>query len=150
WFPVVHRWCRSFGGPAADVEDLVQEVFVVVQRKLDDFDGEQLGAWLYRITQRKVRDHHRRSWFRRVVLGREVTEPVTEETSGTQLEQKQARERFYRLVDRMNPKWRESFVMFEVVGHSGEEIATLLDLPAATVRTHLHRARKEFLALVTE
>ena len=71
-------------------------------------------------------------------------------SSATLLEQKQARAHFYALVGRMNRKWRETFVLFEVVGHSGEEIAALTGLPHATVRTHLHRARKEFLALLAE
>jgi RNA polymerase sigma-70 factor (ECF subfamily) len=151
WFHVVQRWCRSLGGPSADVEDLVQEVFVVVQRKLSRFEGDYLAAWLYRITLRTVRDQRRRSWFRRVVLGREEeTKDVEDEgaSSFTLLEQKQTRARFYRIVASMNRKWRDTFVLFEVVGHSGDEIAVLTGLPAATVRTHLHRARKEFLALV--
>jgi RNA polymerase sigma-70 factor (ECF subfamily) len=151
WFRVVRRWCHSFGGPSADVDDLVQEVFVVVQRKLPSFEGAHLAAWLYSIALRTVRDQRRRSWFRRVVLGREkATNDVEDERASSLalLEQKQTRARFYRIVASMNRKWRDTFVLFEVVGHSGDEIAVLTGLPPATVRTHLHRARKEFLALV--
>jgi len=39
WFRPVHRWIRALGGPGIDAEDLTQEVFIVVQRKLGRFDG---------------------------------------------------------------------------------------------------------------
>ena len=147
WFDAVHRWVRAFGGPAADVEDLTQEVFVVVQRKLDGFDGENVGGWLYTITRRTVSDYRRRWWFRKIFMRpRDIAVEMVDERSEQVLERK----RFYRLVGRMNPKWRESFVLFEVLGYSGEEIATLRGLPHATIRTHLHRARKQFLGLLAE
>jgi RNA polymerase sigma-70 factor (ECF subfamily) len=144
---------RALGGPAADVEDLVQEVFVVVERKLADFDGRNLAGWLYRITQRTVSDYRRRAWFRGLFLRNDVVledlsaaEPSSHELYARKEEQR----RFYRLVGQMNARWRETFVLFEVAGYSGEEIAELTNLPHATVRTHLARARKEFLGLVAK
>jgi RNA polymerase sigma-70 factor (ECF subfamily) len=154
WFRSVYRWVKALGGPDADVEDLVQEVFLVVQRKLDTFDGRNLPGWLYGITSRIVRDHRRRAWFRHLFLRPQETalDDIEDrgQTSEERLQQRQEQRLFYRLVGRMNPKWQESFILFEVDGLSGEEIAALRGLPAATVRTHLHRARKQFLALVAE
>jgi RNA polymerase sigma-70 factor (ECF subfamily) len=151
WFRTVHHWARVLGGPASDTEDLVQEVFIVVQRKLNGFDGRNVSGWLYQITARVVSDHRRRRWFRSLFL-REAVEidqlvdlaPDAEQ----ELSRKQDQQRFYRLVGRLNAKWRDSFVLFEVGGYGGDEIATLQGLPAATIRTHLHRARKQFLALL--
>jgi RNA polymerase sigma-70 factor (ECF subfamily) len=152
WFRVVRRWVTALGGRGTDADDVTQEVFLVVQRKLADFDGTNLAGWLYLITRRAVRDHRRRSWFRRIVTGCDelVTDQIHDPSQDTAelLERKQDQLRFYRIVDRMNKKWREAFLLFEVVGHSGEEIAALQGIPTATVRTHLLRARKEFLALV--
>jgi len=154
WFDVVHRWVRALGGPNAEIEDLVQEVFLVVQRKLGSFDGRNLSGWLYTITQRTVSDYRRRWWFRSIFLRpREILVDELESRaadSEQELHARRERERFYRLVARMKPKWRDTFVLFEVLGYSGDEIATLQALPAATVRTHLHRARKEFLGLLTK
>jgi RNA polymerase sigma-70 factor (ECF subfamily) len=154
WFHPVFRWVSALGGPRADLEDLVQEVFVIVQRKLGGFDGRNLAGWLYRITERTVRDYRRRAWYRNIFLRpREVVLdelPNRDASSAELIEQRQARERFYEIVSRMNQTWRESFVLFEVQGYSGEEIAALRGIPSATVRTHLHRARKEFLALVAK
>ena len=154
WFRVVYRWVRALGGPEADAEDLTQEVFVVVQRRLADFDGRNLPGWLYTITTRTLSDHRRRRWFRNLFLSAPEIEPedlaTCELDAEALLTRKQDRQRFYRLVGRMSKKWRDAFVLFEVEGYSGAEIAALQYLPAATVRTHLARARKQFLALLAQ
>ena len=56
--------------PSSDTEDLAQEIFLVVRRKLDRFDGGNLAGWLYRIAQLTVRDHRRRAWFKNLTLRR--------------------------------------------------------------------------------
>src|SRR3954470_2733317 len=69
-FNDVARWIRALGGLPADVEDLTQEVFLIVRRKLPQFDGRNLRGWLYRIAQRTVRDYRRGSWFRALFASR--------------------------------------------------------------------------------
>jgi RNA polymerase sigma-70 factor, ECF subfamily len=64
------------------------------------------------------------------------------------LDRKQREKRLYELVDRLNPRWRDSFLLFEIAGLTGEEIAELHGVPVPTVRTHLSRARKALVALV--
>src|SRR3954464_4387177 len=64
WFEEVATWIRALGGPEADRDDIVQEVFLVVRRRLEDFDGVNPAGWLYRITQRQVRDFRRRTWVK--------------------------------------------------------------------------------------
>ena len=152
WFDQVARWARALGGPSADVDDLAQEVFVVVNRKLERFDGRDPRSWLYRITARTVSDYRRRAWFRRVVLrARDVALESLPEQRGTPaelLERKEREQLVYRLLERMSEKRRTAFVLFEIEGYSGEEIAELEGVPLATVWTRLHHARKNFLALV--
>ena len=70
WFTDVVRWLYALGMPSSDTEDLAQEIFLVVRRKLDRFDGGNLAGWLYRIAQLTVRDHRRRAWFKNLVLRR--------------------------------------------------------------------------------
>src|SRR5689334_23689310 len=72
WFHDVSRWIRAFGGLDADLDDLAQEVFLIVRRQLPKFDGENLPGWLYRITQRTVRDYRRRAWYRRFLSKQHV------------------------------------------------------------------------------
>ena len=63
WFDEVVKWLYALGVPNSDTEDLAQEIFVVVRRKLSRFDGGNLAGWLYRIAQLTARDHRRRAWF---------------------------------------------------------------------------------------
>jgi RNA polymerase sigma-70 factor (ECF subfamily) len=154
WFHEVSRWVRALGGLGVDHEDVTQEVFMVVRRKLHQFDGTNVSSWLYRIAVLAVRDHRRRAWFRRVVLRQPedgAPEPAAaQDGPAVALERKQERAVLMELLSRMNETRRATFVLFEIEGLTGEEIARVQDVPVATVWTRLHYARKEFLALVAE
>lgn len=153
WFHPVYRWIRALGGPGIEAEDLAQEVFIVVQRKLGRFDGANLPGWLYRIAQLTVRDHRRRRWFRsRFLRASDVSldEIESPARSDDALARREQERRLYELVNQLNPQWREPFLLFEVGGLSGGEISELLGVPHATVRTYLFRARKAMVALVRQ
>jgi len=152
YFHDVLRWIRALGGPEGELEDLAQEVFVVVRRKLSSFDGGNLAGWLYKIAKLMARDHTRRAWFRRIFRGRRAIEfDELASVSGDPEALLAARENqrlFYRLVGQMSERRRATFVLFEVEGYSCEEIARLQNVPVGTVWTRLHHARKEFVAKV--
>jgi RNA polymerase sigma-70 factor (ECF subfamily) len=151
-FVTVARWVRALGASDGDVEDLAQEVFIIVRRKLPSFDGRNLPGWLYRIAQRTVRDHRRSAWFRNV-LGRQTpaSEPTSPEPSGLQvLQQRERRNVLESILARMSEKRRSTFVLFEIEGYSGEEIAQIQSLRLKTVWTRLHHARKDFIRMVAE
>jgi RNA polymerase sigma-70 factor, ECF subfamily len=154
-FNDVARWIRALGGMPSDVEDLTQEVFLVVRRKLSAFDGRNLRGWLYRIAQRTVRDYRRRAWFRRVFLGGgsapdQYDSAVAEGDPSDLFERKEAEGLLHGLLAKMSDVRRTTFILFEVAGYSGEEIADMQGIPLNTVWTRLHHARKEFLRLVAE
>lgn len=152
FFAHVARWVRALGAHDADVEDLTQEVFIIVRRKLSSFDGQNLGGFLYRIAQRTVRDHRRSAWFRNL-LGRRHPLPDLESPSPSGVEMIHHQEQ-RRLLDdilaRMSEKRRTTFVLFEIEGYSGEEIARIQCVPLKTVWTRLHHARKDFVRMVSE
>jgi RNA polymerase sigma-70 factor (ECF subfamily) len=151
WFGEVIRWIRALGGPDCDVEDLAQEVFIVVGRRLARFDGGNLAGWLYRIAANTVRDRRQRAWVRRVLLRRpdEALEELPARTPGPAelLDEKEARRRLHGLLATLSEKRRTVFVLFEIEGYSGEEIAALQGVPVATVWTRLHHARRDLAAL---
>ena len=154
WFDPCLRWLRALGIPDADLEDVGQEVFVVVRRKLGGFEGDRLAAWLYRIAARTASDQRRRAWFRRLwTRGSRIDLDTMHSHAAGPAELYERREA-ERLLDgvlaRMSEKRRVAFSLYEIEGYSGEEIAQLLDVPVATVWTRLHHARKEFLARVAE
>ena len=64
YFRQTVAWMRGLGVPEAEIEDVAQEVFLVVRRKLSHFHGGNLAGWLYRIANLTVRNFRRRAWFK--------------------------------------------------------------------------------------
>jgi RNA polymerase sigma-70 factor, ECF subfamily len=147
----VARWVRRLGGPGIDVEDAVQEIFLVAHRRLKDFTVEaRVKGWLFRTTEAVVRDHRRKQrwrWlFRRSID--ELDLPSEWPTPVEDLERSQAAAATYRLLDRLPDRHRAVLVLFELEGHSGEEIARMMGVKLPTVWVWLHRARARFVDLV--
>jgi RNA polymerase sigma-70 factor, ECF subfamily len=154
WFDDVVGWLYALGAPPSETEDLAQEIFIVVRRKLAQFDGGNLAGWLYRIAQLTVRDHRRRSWFRNLVLRRQEVDfskmPHEAASPARNFEDAEARRKFQLMISNMHGKLVTTFILFEIEGYSGEEIARIQDIPVGTVWTRLHKARKEFWKLVKD
>ena len=153
-FHDVCRWARAFGGLEADLDDLAQEVFLVVRRKLRQYRGPSMAAWLYGITRKTVSDYRRRAWMRRLLSGTtrsmELTPALEAPQDADVSERSDARRILSQVLGRMSARRRSAFVLFEIEGYSGKEIAELEQIPLATVHTRLHHARKDFLRLVAE
>ena len=154
WFVEVSRWIRALGGLEADRDDIVQEVFMVVRRRLPSFDGVNLPAWLYRITRRQVRDFRRRTWVKHIFTRLRIDEPDALPHAGGSpamaLEQKENQRLLYAVLDKMQADRRSAFVLFEIEGLSGDEIARIQNIPLNTVWSRLHHARKEFFAVAAK
>lgn len=142
------------GASQADVADLTQDVFIIVQRKLPTFDGDNIRGFLYQVTRRTVRDHRRSAWFRNLVTVKgapwEQTPAPVEQGPASSLEQAERLRELEQILEKMSDKRRTAFVLFEIEGYSGEEIAQLEDIPVKTVWTRLFHARKDFVAFVAE
>ena len=153
-FHHVCRWARALGGMDADLDDLAQDVFMVVRRKLGGYQGPSMAAWLYGITRKTVSDYRRRAWMRRLLAGGRRTLDAEREpaprASLESVERWEAPRTVQRVLGEMSAVRRSAFVLFEVEGYSGQEIAELEQIPIATVYTRLHHARKDFLRLTAE
>jgi len=107
---------------------------------------------LYRITERTVRDYRRSTWikslFKSAVPLLELEAPPNDGLAAVQAGQR--RKTLDAVLARMSEKRRTTFILFEVEGYSGEEIAQIQSLPVDTVWTRLHHARKDFLRFVGE
>ena len=119
-FQHVSRWARALGGLPADLDDITQEVFLVVRRKLDSYVGPSMQAWLYGITRKTVSDYRRRAFFRRLFTGvnRSLeSSPHIERTSGVdpyaRLEAQQA---ISVVLKKMSAVRRSAFILFEIEG----------------------------------
>src|SRR4051812_22610181 len=139
----VWRALQHLGVPYADLEDLGQEVFVIVHRRLSSFDGRsKLTTWLFGICLHLAQRHRRRAYFRFEFLQAEPPERIDPETPEARYAGEEARLRLERLLDKLSPERRATFVLFEVEGVSCEEIAELTAVPVGTVYSRLHSARK--------
>ncbi|MBI2377000.1 MAG: sigma-70 family RNA polymerase sigma factor [Deltaproteobacteria bacterium] len=144
----VARWAALLGGARVDPADVVQDVFLVVERRLGSFRNEaRLSTWLYRITANVARAHRRkarlREWFGRRFV--EQPEPPAVSTPHEELERIEARRRVDEILSHMKEAHREVFVLFELEGASGAEIAERLGVSEDAVWVRLVRARKDFL-----
>lgn len=138
---------QRLGLAASDAEDVFQEVFIVVARRLAEFDGRaRIETWLFRICIRKVHNHRRRAHRRREQLEEKPAEDC--ETSATPpdraAEARQQQEQLQRILDAMAPTKRTILLMYEVEELSVGEIAETLGLPVGTVHSRLRAARQEF------
>lgn len=146
--PFVFRSLQRLGARPSDVEDLFQDVFVVVHRRLSSFDfTSDIRTWLYGICIRVARAHRRRAWFRREAPSMELPEthaPVDSDHPEEALATKQARAMLDRVLGDMDLEKRAVFVMFEIDELPSEEIAQVLGIPVGTVWSRLSHARKQF------
>lgn len=142
----VWRTLARFGVPERDRPDQVQEVFVVVHRQLSSFRREaSMTTWLYAITRRVAAGYRRRAYHRREAPedtphAKQVSPDCPEE----EVERRRARARMLDILDRMNLDQRAVFVMYEIDGLTGQEIADQLSCPLQTVFSRLRRARGVF------
>jgi RNA polymerase sigma-70 factor (ECF subfamily) len=135
--------------PNEDVEDLVQVAFVEVFRSLDRFEGRsRLSSWIARVTLH-VGYHHLRTKRRRPVLVKglpELPDVVDEGRSGDvegEVERRCLRARVQAIVAGLAEKKRTVLVLNDFQGIAQEQIAEILGVPVATVRTRLFHARRE-------
>lgn len=145
----VRRWVPRIVGPSVDAEDIVHEVFIVVQRRLHEFRGDaKFTTWLYRITTfvalRQLRKQRVRGALH--VLSSDYTDevPSLEPTPCEQLEERQEAASVHAALDSLDSKHRDVLVLFELDGHNGEEIADLTSTKLSTVWVRLHRGRARF------
>lgn len=124
-----------------DAEDVYQDVFLrLLGQEASAWDGEHLRAWLLRCTVNRCHDLHRFRLRRPVLALADLPETAAEADSGAA--------ELWDAVAHLPEKLRVPIHLYYAEGYSTEEIAGLLDIPAATVRTRLRRARKRLKDLL--
>lgn len=142
--PLVWRALRRLGVAESDVEDLAQEVFVVVHRKLPEFEGRSaLSTWIYGICVRVASDHRRRAHVRR----EQPTDRVPDERQSApqlkELEREQARRLLDAALDTLDEDKRAVFVLYEIEQLDMPEVADAVGCPLQTAYSRLYAARKK-------
>ncbi|HEY5950450.1 MAG TPA: RNA polymerase sigma factor [Kofleriaceae bacterium] len=140
-FAFVWRVLRTFGVPEAALEDAAQDVFVVVHRRLPEWEGRaQITTWLFAIARRVAQAQRRKD-------GR--TDPLEQEPVGASdtfaaFSRAQAAATVMAILDTMDEDKRIVFALVELEQLSVPEVARMLDLNLNTAYSRLRLARHAF------
>ncbi len=143
----VWRVLRTFGVTEPQLEDAVQDVFIVVHRRLSEWEGRAaITTWLFAIARRVASSHRRRK-------GSDRTEVMTEDPEGpadtfAAMSRAQAAATVMSILEKMDEDKRVVFALVELEQLSIPEVARMLDLNLNTAYSRLRLARAAFEAAV--
>jgi RNA polymerase sigma-70 factor (ECF subfamily) len=142
--PFVWRALRRLGVAERDIEDVCQEVFMVVHRKIGEFEGRSsVRTWVYGISVRVASDYRKRSHVRREVVTDAPPEQVsTADDPHAEAARREARARLDRILDALDEDKRAVFVLYEIEQITMQEVAQAVGCPLQTAYSRLHAARK--------
>lgn len=146
----VWRTLRRCGVATKDLEDLAHEVFLVVHRRLADYDrARPMRPWLFGIAYRVASDH-RRKVARRSEDAEGAELPASDASPELQAVQRQAVELAHRALAAIDDEARAVFLLAELDGVAVTEVAHSLEIPVNTAYTRLRRARLAVANAITE
>ena len=135
---------------ADDAEDVSQDAFLRAFHRLEAFRGDApFRAWLLRIAHNAALDHLERRRAEPVdPTSFEAAEQTASRPPAERLELRERIERLERKLRGLSPQHRVVLVLRDAEGLSYEEIADITDTPLGSVKGRLHRARREFIAML--
>ena len=150
-----YRLAVRITGNAEDAEEVVQDAFVSVVRKIDTFRGESaFGSWFYRIVSNAAYGKVGRRPQASIEIRLEEVLPAFDEhgrhaslfrdwssSIDDPAVQKELRDVLASAIDELSPHYRAAIVLRDVEGLSTAEVADALGIPVPTVKTRAHRAR---------
>lgn len=152
-FRRVYALCLRMTTNATEAEDLTQEVFTHLYRKIGSFRGESaFTTWLHRMTVNQVLMHFRKRGVRLEQTTEEGETPVqivrgTENPNRMPIIDRIALEK---AIAQLSPGYRTVFVLHDVEGHEHEEIARMLGIAEGTSKSQLHKARLKLRNLIQQ
>ena len=147
----VYSLCLRMTQNEAEAEDLTQEAFIQVFRKIGSFRGESaFTTWLHRLTVNQVLMHFRK---RSVKLERTTEEGDTPEQVVQGTENPNSMPVLDRIaldnaLKQLPPGYRTVFVLHDIEGHEHEEIAKILGVAVGTSKSQLHKARMKLRGIL--
>jgi RNA polymerase sigma-70 factor (ECF subfamily) len=147
---------QRMGVRRPDLEDVFQDVFMIVHKRLDSYRRDaKLSAWLYGICLRSVARHRRRAFRRRerpqgIELGDQNAGPYAWHAAASgpdeRLHEEERQARLNQILDTLDPEHRAMVVMYEIEELSCAQIAALTGVPVGTIHSRLHHARRKLAA----
>jgi RNA polymerase sigma-70 factor, ECF subfamily len=147
----LYSLARRMVGNATDAEDLLQEIFLAVHRKLDSYRGDAaLGTWLYRLGMNICLDHLRS----RAARAGQVTGSLDDQVGLSDAGSRRLAERTVTKMDldraivRLPDGCRAAFVLHDVEGLEHREVASALGVAEGTSKSQVHKARLRLRAIL--
>ncbi len=140
----VWRTVRRLGASESDADDLTQEVFLIVHRKLGEFEGRSsLTTWLYGIAVKVALAHRRRAHVRRELPTEEPPDTTLDAGPQDALLAAEQRSLLDRALSTLDDDKRAVFVLYELEELTMQDAALALDCPLKTAYSRLYAAREE-------
>ena len=145
YFDFVWRSARRLGASESAVDDVVQDVFLVIYRRLETFAGRStLKTWIFGVTRRVVSDHRRSLARRKPHQQLPETLPALSAGPEEEADRAAAAEILRAFLESLNDDQREVFVLAELEGMTAPEIADATETKLNTVYSRLRLARDAF------
>ncbi len=137
--PRMYAVCLRYAGNAEEAEDILQEGFIKVFKKMDSFRSEgSFEGWVRRIFVNTAIEHFRRKRYLMPVTEKEEN---TIEGKYTSVLDELAEKDILALVQELSPGYRTVFNMYVVEGYTHKEIADILNISEGTSKSQLSRAK---------
>jgi RNA polymerase sigma-70 factor (ECF subfamily) len=152
-FAFVWRNLRRLGVIEPNLWDAAQDVFVVIHRRLEDFEPRaSVRSWVYSIVVRVARQQRRGVRRKHAQSVEDEPELVDERGLGPEqrAEQNQGLQKLMSLLDRLDPDKREAFVLAELEGLTAPEIAGILQVNVNTIYARIRAARQKLEAALEQ
>ncbi|HEY6230139.1 MAG TPA: RNA polymerase sigma factor [Pyrinomonadaceae bacterium] len=149
----VYSLCLRMTANPTEAEDLAQEVFIQLFRKIGSFRGESaFTTWLHRLTVNQVLMHFRKRGVRLEQTTEEGEVPVqivkgTENPNAMPVVDRIALDK---AIAQLPPGYRTVFTLHDIEGHEHEEIARMLGCSVGTSKSQLHKARMKLRGLLRQ
>ena len=151
--PRVFRWALAFAKDADDAEEITQETFVMVHRRLHQYRGKDpLEAWVYHITRSIALGKRRRMKRRRSLAESELPGMATvyETDPGARVDRERAAAYIHHFFLKLPPRQREVFDLVDLQGNDPTDVARLIGSRPGAVRANLFKARASIRAHLLE
>jgi len=135
------RALLGLGVRPGDVDDVCQEVFLIVHRRLPEFDGRALRSWLYAICLRVASEYRRSARVRREVSVAELPDSHVPAAQVEAVFTGELGEKLLAALNRLDDEKREAFVLYEIEELPLREVAEALGCPLQTAYSRLQAAR---------
>jgi RNA polymerase sigma factor (sigma-70 family) len=144
--PRMYAVCLRYAGNAEEAEDILQEGFIKIFKKLDTFRSEgSFEGWIRRIFVNTAIEHFRRKRYLQTVSEKEEN---TIEGKDISVLDKMAAKDIMALIKELSPGYRTVFNMYVVEGYTHKEIADMLNISEGTSKSQLSRAKVILQGLV--